>query len=428
MNTFQDIIKMNRQGAAIGIYAICSAHSLVIESAMEQAKADKTPVLIEATANQVNQFGGYTNMTPQEFYQYVVEIADSVDFPVNQIILGGDHLGPVCWKNENADSAMSKAAELIRQFVLAGFKKIHLDCSMQCADDITPLSDEIVASRAALLCSVAEHTACLTFGKSDIVYVIGTEVPPPGGADHEIDNLEVTNVQSAKATLAKHKKAFENLELFDSWSRVIGLVVQPGVEFDHTSVIEYQPNKAEPLKEIIGDIDNIVFEAHSTDYQTAVSYQQLIRDHFAILKVGPQLTFALREALFALSYIEEHLIEAPLNSKLREVCETQMQDSPQYWQPFYSDNLEQQQLYRQFSYSDRIRYYWPDNNVVKATEQLLSNLTETEIPLPLISQFMPEQYQEIRLGKLKNSPKELVKSKIKQVTETYAQACWKQSV
>jgi D-tagatose-1,6-bisphosphate aldolase subunit GatZ/KbaZ len=76
------------------------------------------------------------------------------------------------------------------------------------------------------------------------------------------------------------------------------------VEFDHTSVIDYQPSKAKELKALIPQVDHIVFEAHSTDYQQPQSYHQLVRDHFAVLKVGPQLTFALREALFALSYIE----------------------------------------------------------------------------------------------------------------------------
>lgn len=426
MNNLRQIIQSNRQGKSTGIYAVCSAHPLVIEAAIEQAKADKTPLLIEATANQVNQFGGYTGMTPQDFYHYVIEIARCADFPQDKLVLGGDHLGPVCWKNETALSAMDKAAQLIRHYVIAGFKKIHLDCSMPCHDDTVPLSTEIIARRAALLCSIAEQAAISEFGTSDIVYVIGTEVPPPGGADHAITSIEVTDPSDASQTLAEHKLAFGLLDLDDAWSRVVGLVVQPGVEFDHTSVVEYQPQQAQSLKAMISEVDNIVFEAHSTDYQTPASYQQLIKDHFAILKVGPQLTFALREALFALSYIEDHLIDSDSSSRLREVCEQQMLGSPQHWQPFYQVDARRQSLYRQFSYSDRIRYYWPEQQVSAATARLFSNLSNTEIPLPLLSQFMPEQYRAIRSGLLSNSPRELVKAKIKQVIQTYAHACWKQ--
>ncbi|MGJ8945955.1 class II D-tagatose-bisphosphate aldolase non-catalytic subunit, partial [Salmonella enterica subsp. enterica serovar Kentucky] len=47
--------------------------------------------------------------------------------------------------------------------------------------------NEIVASRAARLAVIAENTAKKTFGFSDIVYVVGTEVPVPGGAADKLD-------------------------------------------------------------------------------------------------------------------------------------------------------------------------------------------------------------------------------------------------
>ncbi len=426
MQAFLNTISANRNGEPKGIYAVCSAHALVIEAAIEQAKADGTPVLIEATANQVNQFGGYTGMLPEDFRRYVYNIAVNLDFPLDQVILGGDHLGPVCWQMETAAEAMEKSHALITAYVAAGFKKFHLDCSMPCSDDETPLTDEIIAERAAALCATAEKTAIATFGASNIAYIIGTEVPPPGGTNEAIPHIEVTNLSHARKTLETHKQAFETNDLKEVWPRVAGLVVQPGVEFSHASVIHYLPHKAEALKALIRQVDHIVFEAHSTDYQMPDNYKHLVQDHFAILKVGPQLTFALREALYALSYIEEFLFPEDARSNLRAVCEQRMIGNPKYWEKFYQVDEKQQPLYRHFSYSDRIRYYWPDERVQAATERLLSNLESTHIPLPLISQFMPEQYGAIREGSLENSPKELIKAKIKLVTEAYAQACWKQ--
>lgn len=423
MSLLAQLIHANRQGEPLGIYAICSAHPLVLEAAIEQAKADGTPLLIEATANQVNQFGGYTGKTPRDFYLFVQELAQTHDFPADKIILGGDHLGPVCWQKENADSAMEKAHQLIRDYVAAGFNKIHLDCSMPCADDEPLLCDNIVARRAAALCLTAEQTAIECFGKSEIHYVIGTEVPPPGGANEQIESLEVTCPAQAHQTLQAHRQAFALRELHDAWSRVIGLVVQPGVEFDHTKVVDYQPQKATRLSALINEVDNIVFEAHSTDYQCADSYKQLVKDHFAILKVGPQLTFAMREALFALSYIEDHILPQQQRSNLRAVCEQQMIESPHYWQSFYNVFNDMQPMYRGFSFSDRIRYYWPDEKIRKATDKLFNNLEQSDIPLPLLSQFLPEQYHQVRSGQLKAKPRDLVKAKIRQVTETYAAAC-----
>lgn len=422
----QELMRANLEGAPKGIYAICSAHGLVLEAAMEQALADGSPILIEATANQVNQFGGYTGMQPADFYDYVMTLASRCGLETSRIILGGDHLGPVCWQNEPAEQAMAKARDLIDAYVSAGFTKIHLDCSMPCADDALPLADEIIAERAADLCRAAEDAA-LRAGKSgQIVYVIGTEVPPPGGAKEEITELEVTQPAHARNTIELHKNAFARRDLIDAWSRVIGLVVQPGVEFDHTAVIDYQPQKALPLKALAQETGGIAFEAHSTDYQTEESYQQLVRDHFAILKVGPQLTFALREALFALSYIEDELPGIEEKSNLRAVCEERMQAEPRYWKSFYEVAEEKLPLYRRFSYSDRIRYYWPDSAVKQAVHKLLDNLAGAPIPLPLLSQFFPQEYQQVRNGCVDNNPRALVKAHIRQVTAAYANACWKQ--
>ncbi len=79
---------------------------------------------------------------------------------------------------------------------------------MSCADDPVPLTDEIVAQRAARLAVIAEKTAKEKFGYSDIVYVIGTEVPVPGGATEALEGVEVTDPQAARKTLDCHAKAF----------------------------------------------------------------------------------------------------------------------------------------------------------------------------------------------------------------------------
>ncbi|NMM40633.1 D-tagatose-bisphosphate aldolase, class II, non-catalytic subunit [Pseudoalteromonas arctica] len=426
MTILQQLIAANKRGEKQGIYAVCSAHPLVLEAAILQAKHDNSYLLIEATANQVNQFGGYTGMLPADFMAFVEKLAAEQAFAIDKLILGGDHLGPVCWCDESAESAMQKAEQLIASYVSAGFKKIHLDTSMRCADDELILADETVATRAAQLCAVAEQTALDAFGHSDLVYVIGTEVPPPGGADEQIDTLAVTETDHVASTLALHHDAFLRQGLSSAWQRVVGLVVQPGVEFDNTQVFDYDSAKAQQLKQYIKAVDGIAFEAHSTDYQTPIAYQQLVNDHFAILKVGPELTFALREALFALSHIEDTLIGTEQCSHLRTVIDADMQQFPKNWQRFYQVDQSMQQLYRRFSFSDRIRYYWGQAGNQNAVEILFSNLQKQPIPLPLLSQYMPLQYLAVRNNTLQNSPKSLVLHHIMQVTSRYADACFKQ--
>ena len=418
------ILRRNRSGESVGVYSVCSAHPLVLEAAMRQSRRDRVPLLIEATANQVNQFGGYTGLHPGDFPSHVASIALRAGIAPDPIILGGDHLGPVCWKNESADSAMAKARELVKRYVEAGFTKIHLDASMPCADDSEALPDEIVATRAAQLCRVAEHTASARADQEKPVYIVGTEVPPPGGAKGEITGLEVTSGSRVQQTVDAHRHAFAAHGLNDAWSRVIGLVVQPGVEFGHASVHRYCPDRARKLSAAIEGIPGLVYEAHSTDYQPANAYRELISGHFAILKVGPQLTFALREALFALSAIEQELLNgAGECSGLPEVCDRVMTDHPGQWIKHYPATGPQARWYRRYSYSDRIRYYWSHPQVSAAVERLFNNLSRGAIPTPILSQFLPAQATLVQEGNLLPEPRDLVIHRIMQVTSVYSAAC-----
>ena len=423
MKHLTKMVEQHKRGKANGIYAVCSAHPIVLEAAIRYAHANHTPLLIEATSNQVDQFGGYTGMTPADFRSFVCRLADSLDFSQDMLILGGDHLGPNRWQNLPAEQAMANADDLIKSYVAAGFKKIHLDCSMSCANDPVPLTDEIVAERAARLAKVAEETCMAHFGESDLVYVIGTEVPVPGGAHETLTDLAVTTPDAARATLQAHYHAFEKHGLEGIWPRIIALVVQPGVEFDHTHIIDYQPQKAVALSKMVEDYDTLVFEAHSTDYQTPQSLRQLVIDHFAILKVGPALTFALREALFSLAAIEEELLPAKACSGLRHVLESVMLDRPEYWQSHYHGDGNARRLARGYSYSDRVRYYWPDSQIDEAFERLVRNLADDTIPLPLISQYLPLQYVKVREGDLSATPRELIINHIQDILQQYHCAC-----
>jgi D-tagatose-1,6-bisphosphate aldolase subunit GatZ/KbaZ len=293
VKSLQDIVARNTRGEAIGIWSLCSAHPAVIEAAMHEAMAAGTALLVEATSNQVNQFGGYTGMRPADFVRFLRKIATQAGFPPERVWMGGDHLGPNAWRGEPASAAMEKATELVGEYVTAGFRKIHLDCSMSCGGDPPVLPEELVATRGTSLAAAAEGAWKRAGGEAP-VYVIGTEVPTPGGATEDLSTLAVTTPQAAAATIEAHRSAFSRAGLESAWPRVVALVVQPGVEFDHHKVVEYRPQAARALSELIGRQSQFVYEAHSTDYQPAEALRALVRDHFAILKVGPGATFALR--------------------------------------------------------------------------------------------------------------------------------------
>jgi len=405
-----------------GIHSVCSAHPWVIEAAMRQAMADGTHLLLEATCNQVNQAGGYTGMTPAMFRDYVHDIAAQLRFDMSRLILGGDHLGPNPWQVLDAATAMKNAAEMVRLYVEAGFTKIHLDTSMRCADDPAVLPDEVMARRAASLCTAAEN-ACATSSAGPVMYVIGTEVPVPGGAAHSLNGLEVTRCEAAEQTFEVHRKAFVDAGLDAAFERVLALVVQPGVEFDHDSVIDYDPQKAIHLQRFLQAHPTLVMEAHSTDYQLPSAYEELIRDGFAILKVGPALTFALREALYALSAIEKQLVPPRQWACLAETMEKTMLANPSDWQRYYRGTHEEKHRLRVYSYSDRLRYYWKFSEVEEAVKHLMQNLEERSIPETLLSQHCPRQYELVRAGKLRNEPRELVIANVMAVLDVYSKTC-----
>ena len=326
------IVQENHSGKHVGIYSICSANRFVLEAGMEQAKRDASLLCIESTSNQVNQFGGYTGQTPAQFAAFVKEVAKAEGFPQERILLGGDHIGPHVWRAEKAASAMSKARELVQSCVHAGYTKIHLDASMPCADDPgdrrRPLVDELVSERAAELCKAAEEAhKGYKDGSPAPLYVIGTEVPIPGGEQEGSQPPAVTSTEDLARTLATAKQAFYARGLEEAWERVIAVVVQPGVEFGDSNVFAYNAAKAKRLADYAAQKWNRVYEAHSTDYQTSGALHEMVRDHFAILKVGPWLTFAFREAVFVLAEMEEEWLGSRRDvtlSKVREELEAAM--------------------------------------------------------------------------------------------------------
>ncbi|CDX15395.1 tagatose 6-phosphate aldolase 1, kbaZ subunit [Mesorhizobium sp. ORS 3324] len=415
---FAGIAARRTGGGKGGIASICSAHPLVIKATLRHGAAHGADVLIEATCNQVNHEGGYTGMTPVAFRSFVEGHAARTGFPPDRLILGGDHLGPNPWRQLPAAEAMQKAVAMIDAYASAGFTKLHLDTSMACADDPAALADETIAARAAELAAVAEGAVARTGGERP-VYIIGTEVPVPGGALEALDHMHVTEPADALRTVEVHRRAFSRLGLEAAFARAVGVVVQPGVEFGNADIIAYAPQKAMKLVASLESMPQFVFEAHSTDYQPAEALGMLVRDGFAILKVGPWLTFALREALYGLSHIADELAPDPSHESLPAAMERVMLASPGNWQKYYPGTPDEQRLQRHFSFSDRIRYYWPSPDAQRATDVLLAALGDRKIPRPLVSQYLGHLDAEVGTGRIKPTAHELLIASVTRVLDLY---------
>ena len=296
---------------------------------------------------------------------------------------------------------------------------------MKLADDPVNqrLSDDVIAERGASLLKVCEaaYQQLLKENPSAVrpVYIIGSEVPIPGGAQEEEAGLQVTSVSDFERTLAVYRKKFEEHGILDRWQDVVAVVVQPGVEFGDKEIHPYDRMAAKELCGALKKHPGIVFEGHSTDYQPAEKLREMVEDGIAILKVGPALTFKLREGLFALSMIERELVSEDKRADFIDVLERAMLDNPANWQKHYHGTDEEKRLARKYSYSDRCRYYFSIPEVKQAIAKLFSNFDGVEIPAGLLSQFMPRQYRKVREGKLALKASALVKDYVVECTDDY---------
>ena len=425
-----DLVRRHGRGTPNSIVSVCSAHPFVLEAALENAKESSDYALLESTCNQVNQYGGYSGMRPSEFYRLAHEVAARVGFSKERLILGGDHLGPYPWRHENSSNAMDLARTMVREYVRAGFRKLHIDASMALGDDRSEsgrrLDPGLAAERCAELCATAEDARC--DGKNDApLYVIGTEVPVPGGTSEDTGPPEVTQVSDLDDMITSSRSAFQRRGLGSAWERVIAVVVQPGVEFGGERIFGYERERTRALCAALSRYPELAFEGHSTDYQQANHLNQMASDGFAILKVGPALTNAFREAVFLLSHIETEIFandHATEMARLPEALERAMLARPGHWRPYYHGDDHAIRFARAYSFSDRSRYYWSEETVQQALRRLFSNLRTKAIPLPLISQYFPAQYWRLRQGVALSDPETLVRDKIKDVLRTYPGRQW----
>ena len=133
----------------------------------------------------------------------------------------------------------------------------------------------------------------------------------------------------------------------------------------------------------------------------------MVEDGIVILKVGPALTYGLREALFSLSMMEQELVPAKEQAHFMDVLEQVMLNNPGNWKKHYHGDEKQLKLARRYSFSDRARYYMGQPEVTAAIDKLFANLRTYEIPMNMLHQYMPLQYLKVRDGIIAKDPKAL---------------------
>ncbi len=411
--SLRDVVNQNRSGDPLALPSFCTANPHVLREIIQYAARHNLPALIEATCNQVNQFGGYTGQQPKDYSKAIHKLAEDTGLSAESLIMGGDHLGPNPWRHLAADDAMANAKALVKHYVEAGFTKIHLDASMPCGGEDTP-SFELVARRAAELCVVAEQFAP---DASKLSYVIGTEVPVPGGESDDLSEIQVTTPDRLRDTIDTHRAAFAEAGVPQGIEKAIAVVVHPGVDFSHDDILRYDRVKAAALTKAILDHDNFAFEAHSTDFQSTDSLSDLVSDHSVILKTGPETTFRFREAVMALDQIET-AVNVPVPASVRSTILQAMSDDPSDWQNYYQGSAELVEFLKLYSFSDRIRYYWNRPPVSQALDRLFENLASAGITSAMASQFGVS----FPIASAAVHPRNLISERVQTTVERYYRA------
>lgn len=354
------IVRAVRQQIGPAIPAVASVLPDVIAAALRQAREHGLPALIEAPADEVNQFGGHSGLTPADFAALVQDIARAHQLDRVPLILGAGNLGPGLWPALDPAAAMAHAARMVADFASAGFNRLHFHA--------------LDAPGVAHLVAVAEAQAS---GRPLPVYALPADSDPLGG---------VTSPEDLALALSRHQAAFAEAGLECAWRRVRTVWVRFGMGFTPSHVERFDIEQPDRLSAVLRDHDRIALEAPAVDYQPARVCADLTRRNVAVLKLGPAPSFAWREALYALSHVRTWAEGGP---HISERMEALMLADPTMWQQDGAGPAAQQRMLRHFGFTDRIRHYWPKAGAELAA--LAESLQASGLHLPLLLQYLPPE-------------------------------------
>lgn len=344
-----------------GIPSFCTANFDVIDIIFKFAKLNQFPILLESTSNQVNQDGGYTGLKPKNFKNKIYKVASKYKIRKQKLFLGGDHLGPLPWKKLKESKAMENAKELVKQYVNAGFKKIHLDTAILCLNQKKLSREEVVSRCAKLIKHIPKKKL------NSIFFVVGTEVPAAGGGDNV--RPIVTKMNNIKKDYLSYRKFIS--KFLSNKNQTFGLVVDPGIGFKNRTLTKSNFKKINQKKNFSLK-NNFVFEAHSSDYQSLADLKKLCNKNFKFIKVGPELTYFYMRAILFMEKVERNIFFK--SSNLKEVLSSQMDKNKKYWYKYYSKTKYDTEFLKLNSFLDRARYYWDNKNVNQSKKILFKNV------------------------------------------------------
>ena len=323
LDPFLALVSERLTDGRAGVTSVCTAHPIVIEAALSlgashgQARPHRGDLQSGQPGGRLHRHdaGRFPRDSSRPLRRASV-------FDPSRIILGGDHLGPNPWKHLPADEAMQRAKTMIDAYARAGFAKLHLDTSMGCAGEPAALarrSDRWARRRLGQSRGRRRgKRASLRFTSS------APKSPCREARSTRWTALEVTRPEAALRTVEVHQKAFSDAGLEAAFARAIGVVVQAGRRVRQRRSHSLQAREGGAPHGSVGEAAGLCLRSALDGLSAGGLLSTLwCRDGFAILKVGPWLTFALREALYGLDCI----------ARVSRSCAERMTVSRRRWKP-----------------------------------------------------------------------------------------------
>jgi len=419
-----DIMEANRGGERKGIYAVESQNPTVQEAYLRQALGDGSPALFEICAEMLDLHGQSGKILPDDFIANVKRSAGKTGFPRDRLFFGVNDLSPSLWKDESIESALKKTRAFISALISLGFNKLGIHAAIPLKGDLADqqLSQEVIIAREAALYQAAEGAAAALPDEEKPLYVI--DLHPGQGMTEDQDNM--AHKEDVKIAIDRFAETAVAAGLPEMRERLLAVRIILGAGYNSEKVIPFGSSLLKELGGCVYGDKPVLLEALRTDFQPQMILDQLVDNHFAILSVGPELTYTMREVLFSMAMMEnETMLGKPgvyLSNFIIEL-DRAMQSAPQHWEKYYSGNGFEQMIARKYSLYDRSRFYWEDKNVRKMKKRLFDNLIKYPIPLTVMRQFMPRQYERVAAGELENKPDALVMDAVRHALCRYSRAC-----
>ncbi|MCD6577344.1 MAG: class II D-tagatose-bisphosphate aldolase, non-catalytic subunit [Anaerolineaceae bacterium] len=424
-----DIVEANRRGEKKGIYAVESQNPTVQEAYLRQALSNGSPALFEISADRLDLRGQNGRIHPDDFIGKVKRVAVKVGYPRDRLFFSVHGVSPSLCQGESIESTLRKTRAFISSIIHSGFNILEICAGIPLKEDPEGqlLPPEAITAREAEFYQAAEDAAASLPDEKKPLYVLGVH-PEQGMIE---DKRNRAHKKDVEIRFDQFSQTARSAGLPEIEGRLLAVRVFLGPGYDSERVIPYDLSLLEELGECAHEGKPVMLEALKTDYQPQSVLDQLVEKHFALLSVGLELTYTMREALFSMAVMEnETMIGKPgvyMSNFIIEL-DRAMLSAPQHWQKYYTGNGFEQLIARKYSLYDRSRFFLENKDVRKMKKRLFDNLEKYPVPLTVLRQFMPRQYERVAAGELENKPNALMMDAVGYALKRYSRACgWEEN-